>query len=63
MYDVCTGTIDNNSVTAYTDARKSEDSPVAAQFKITLTFNDDMIYLEAYNVTADGLSFSGDFYK
>lgn len=63
FYDVCSGTIEDNFVTASTDARKSPDSPASDNFKITLELKDDMIYLEAYNNTYGKIAFSGNFQK
>ena len=63
FYDTCYGVISGNTVTATTNARKIPEDPIMAQFKITLILNDDEIDLEAYNITENGVAFSGKFYR
>ena len=63
FYDTCTGYIENNSVSVVTNARKIPGDPVMAQFKITLNLYDDNIYLESYNLDAEGVAFEGEFYR
>ena len=61
MYDICTGSLSGNTVTAVTNARKDEDGLVFAQFRITMTLYDDHIHLESYNLTENGIAFDGKF--
>lgn len=63
VYDICSGTIENNTVTINTNARKSPDSPVLDNFQFTLELENDKIYLESYNTDVKGVAFSGNFYK
>ncbi len=63
VYDICTGVIDGNTITGYTNARKVPGDRIFAEFKVTLSFNEDFMWLEAYNLTEDGVAFSGCFYK
>ena len=61
FYDTCVGKLEENVVTAYTNAHKG--GPPMAEFKITLYLNGGTIYVEAYNVGEEGVAFEGVFRK
>jgi len=60
-YDICRGTIEGNTVVCYTNAHKG--GPALAQFRITLTLNDNTIRIETYNVSEGGVAFEGICYR